>query len=274
MDLRGKIAIVTGSGGLGSGRAEARRLASEGCQVVVSDIDEAGGEETVRLIAADGGRAGFFRCDVRSRSDVRALVEFAEQKFGRLDILVNNASAPYHPGAPMDQWYDTVQADLFGAMYGVEYGTAAMRKRGGGTIVNVSSTSAIGHGQSHSNAPAYDISKIGVLRLTTMLASLRESANIRVNCLVPDWVATPEVKSYWDALTPEERRNPRIPAVLISLEEIAQRVVDLITDESLAGRVMVCWCGQKPALIPLTDQGYDELEPYRGTGPAFLGSTM
>lgn len=266
MDLRGKVAIVTGSGGLGSGRAEARRLAAEGSHVVVSDIDEAGGAETVRLLEAAGGRAQFFRCDVRARGEVEALVAFAEQKCGGLDILINNASAPYRPGAPMGQWYDTVQADLFGAMYGVEFATAAMRRRGGGTIVNVSSTSAIGHGQDHSNSPPYDIAKIGVVRLTTTLAGLHKSANIRVNCIVPDWVATPEVKSYWDALTPEERRNPRIPAVLIGLDELAQAVIDLIRDETLAGRVLVCWCGKKPGLIPTTDPGYQALERYRQAG--------
>ncbi len=263
MDLRGKTAIVTGSGGGGSGRAEARRLASEGCQVIVSDIDEPGGKETLRLIVADGGRADFLRCDVSVPAEVRALVAFAEQRFGGLDILVNNASAPYRPRAPIEQWNDTIQTDLFGAIYGVQYGMAAMRKRGGGVILNVSSTSALGHGPTHSNAPAYDIAKIGVIRLTTALAHLRETANIRVNCLVPDWVETPEVKSYYDALTSEQRRDARIPPALTSLEEIAQAAIDLITDSSLGGRVLVYWSGCKPALIPITDPGYAALEPYR-----------
>jgi NAD(P)-dependent dehydrogenase (short-subunit alcohol dehydrogenase family) len=262
MDLARKVAIVTGSGGLGSGRAEVRRLAAEGCQVIVSDINEAGGKETVQLIQADGGRASFFRCDVSVASDVEALVAFAEQKYGGLDILINNASAPYHPGVPIEQWYGTIQTDLLGAIYGVQFATAAMRRRGGGVIINVSSTSALWHGDRHSNAPAYDISKIGVLRLTTTLAGLRETDNIRINCLVPDWVATPEVKSYYDALTPEQRRDPRIPPVLTSLDEIAQLVIDLITDTSLAGRVLVCWNGKQPALISANDPGYAALEPY------------
>jgi len=104
MNLREKVAIVTGSGGPGSGRAEARRLAAEGCCVVVSDIDEAGGDETRRLIVADGGRAEFCRCDVANAQQVEALVAFAERQFGGLDVLVNNASGPYVPGAPIDQW--------------------------------------------------------------------------------------------------------------------------------------------------------------------------
>jgi NAD(P)-dependent dehydrogenase (short-subunit alcohol dehydrogenase family) len=271
MDLGGKIAIVTGSGGEGSGRAEARRLAAEGCQVVVSDINEAGGKETLRLILADGGRAQFFPCDVSRRTEVQALVAFAEKTFGGLDILVNNASAPYRPGAPIEQWYETIQANLLGVIYAVEFGTMAMRRRGGGVIVNVGSTSALGHGKGHSDAPAYDIAKVGVIRLTTTLANLRETANIRVNCLVPDWVATPEVKQYYDALTPEQRLDPRIPPALTSLEEIAQAVIDLITDPSLAGRVLIFWSGGKPALIPATDPGYSALELYR---PSKRGSGL
>lgn len=264
IDLLGKTVIVTGSGGLGSGRAEARRLAAEGCQVVVSDIDEAGGQETLQLIVAGGGRADFFRCDVSVAAEVEALVAFAEHRFGGLDILVNNASAPYRPGAPIEQWYATIETDLFGAIHGVRYAIPAMRKRGGGVILNVSSTSALGHGLNHSGAPAYDIAKAGVIRLTTTLASLRGTDNIRVNCLVPDWVATPEVKSYWDALTPEQRRDPRIPPVLTSLDEIAQAVVSLITDTTLAGRVVVWWNRREPALISATDPGYGASEPYVG----------
>lgn len=80
MGLRGKVAIVTGSGGEGSGRAEARRLAAEGRSVVISDIKQDGGGETQRLIQAGGGHAEFFRCDVSVQQEVKALVEFAEQK--------------------------------------------------------------------------------------------------------------------------------------------------------------------------------------------------
>jgi NAD(P)-dependent dehydrogenase (short-subunit alcohol dehydrogenase family) len=259
MELAGKVAIVTGSGGVGSGRAEAVRLAAEGCRVVVSDIKEAGGAETVRRIQAAGGVARFRRCDVRQREDVAALVAFAEKEFGGLDILVNNASAPFRPGAPMDQWYLTVQAGLLGAMYGVEFGVAAMRRGGGGAIVNVSSTSALGFGPHDSASVAHDVAKAGVLRLTSGLAALREDANIRVNCLVPDWVAHPEVRRYFDALSPEGR----VPSRLTELSEVAGAVVRLIVDDSLAGRVLVMWSGGESGLIPAGDRGYQALEPLR-----------
>jgi len=262
MELADKVAVVTGSGGLGSGRAEACRLAAEGCRVVVTDIKDKGGAETVRLIEAAGGVARFFRCDVQSREQVRALIAFAETQFGGLDILVNNASAPFRPGAPMEQWYEPLQADLVGTMYGVEFAVEAMRRRGGGAIVNVSSTSALGYGPHASTSAAYDIAKAGVLRLTTGLAVLGHDAGIRVNCLVPDWVAHPEVKAYYDALTPVQRANPRIPPKLTELSEIAQAVVRLVTDDSLTGRVLVMWSGRPPGLISAEDRGYEALEPY------------
>jgi NAD(P)-dependent dehydrogenase (short-subunit alcohol dehydrogenase family) len=265
MNLRAKVAIVTGSGGEGSGRAEALRLASEGSSVVVTDINESGGNETVRRIAKAGGKATFFRCDVSRMNEVEALVDFAEGTFGGLDILINNASGPgYKPGAPPEEWLATIEVDLLGAMFGLRFALPSMRKRGGGAIVNVSSTSALTHGPGHSRMTPYDIAKIGVLRMTTTLSSLHDTDKIRVNCIVPHWVASPEVKAYFDQLTPEERRkNPHVPTKLIELHEVAQAVVRLITDEKLAGRVLILWDGPRAELISTDDRGYASSEPYR-----------
>lgn len=264
MQLKNAVAIVTGSGGEGSGRAEAMRLASEGCRVVVSDINESGGNETVHRIARAGGQAGFCRCDVSHASEVQALIAFAEKTFGGLDILVNNASGPgYKPGAPPEEWLATIEIDLLGAMYGVRFALPAMRKRGGGAIVNVSSTSALTHGPGHSRMTPYDVAKIGVLRMTTTLSALRDSDNIRVNCLVPHWVAVPEVKAYWDTLTPEERGAKNVPPKLIELDEVAQAIIRLITDDRLVGRVLILWDGPRAELISATDPGYASTEPYK-----------
>jgi NAD(P)-dependent dehydrogenase (short-subunit alcohol dehydrogenase family) len=263
MELPGKVVIVTGSGGEGSGRAEAVRLAAEGCQVVVSDINEAGGRQTVSMITEAGGKAAFCRCDVSRADEVQALVAFAESTFGGLDILINNASGPYRPGAPPEDWLSTIHIDLLGPIYGLQYALPAMRKRHGGAILNVGSTSALTHGAGHSNMTPYDIAKIGVLRMTTTLSALRDSDNIRVNCLVPHWVAVPEVKAYWDAITPEERKQRKIPSKLIELDDLAQAAVDLITDENLAGRALILWDGPRAELISATDRGYVETEPYR-----------
>lgn len=262
MNLHNKVAIVTGSGGEGCGRAEAIRLAAEGCAVIVTDINESGGHETVRRITEAGGKAAFYPCDVSRAREVEALVAFAEKSFDGLDILINNASGPYRPGVPPEEWLATIEIDLLGALYGVRFAVGAMRRRGGGAIVNISSTSALTHGSGHSKMTPYDVAKIGVLRMTTTLAALRDADNIRVNCLVPHWVAVPEVKQYWDALTPEQRKARGAPSKLIELAEIAQAVVRLITDEHLAGRVLILWDGPRAELISASDPGYASTEPY------------
>jgi NAD(P)-dependent dehydrogenase (short-subunit alcohol dehydrogenase family) len=262
MELLDKVAIVTGAGGGGSGRAVAKRFAQAGASVVISDINESGGDETVRLIKAVGGCAVFFRADVGVEAEVRALIAFAEKTYGGVDIIVNNASGPgYHPEVPLEYWFETVQIDLLGAMYGTRFGIEAMRRRGGGVIVNIGSTSALAHGRKHSGgSPAYDVAKAGVIRLTTALAWLKEKERIRVNCLVPDWIASPDVKSYFESLTPQQRKELNVPDVLTAVDDIADAVAHLVTDETLAGRVMVWWSGQPRGIIPFGDPGYVTLE--------------
>jgi NAD(P)-dependent dehydrogenase (short-subunit alcohol dehydrogenase family) len=259
MEMTGKVAIITGSGGEGSGRAEARRFARDGAAVVVCDVNELGGRETVRLIETAGGRAAFIRADMGVEADIRALFTFSEKTYGGVDILVNNASAPYALQGPLIGWFDAVRVDLLGPMHATLLAVEAMRKRGGGAIVNIGSTSAVGHGYKHSQSPGYDVAKAAVMRLTTTLAWLA-GEKIRVNCLVPDWVSTPEVQGYVDSLTPQQRREQRVPDVLTTLDEIADAVTELVTSERLAGRVMVWWNGQPRKLIPLEDRGYAALE--------------
>jgi NAD(P)-dependent dehydrogenase (short-subunit alcohol dehydrogenase family) len=256
MDLTGKVAIVTGSGGDGCGRAIARRFAHEGSSVIICDIDEPGGLETVRLIEAERGRAAFLRTDVSQESDIKALIEFAEQTYGGVDVLVNNAGAPYRPQGLLDNWFHELEVDLHGPMYAILHAIPAMRKRNGGAIVNMGSTSAIGHGRKHSKSPGYDVAKMGLIRLTTTLAPLHASDGIRVNCLVPAWIASPEVKSYVDSLTPQQRKEGNVPEVLIPLDEIASAVLRLATDEQLAGRLMLYFNGEQPRLIPQGDPGF------------------
>ena len=213
----------------------------------------------MRCIEAAGGKGAFSRADAGNENDLRALVGFAESAFGGLDILVNNAG-PYFPGAPLEKWDETLRANLAGAMNGTLFAVEAMRRRGGGAIVYYGSTSAVGHGKKHSSSPAYDVAKAGVARLATTLGWMRDSYGIRVNCIVPDWVATDEIRAYVDPLTPEQRREGRVPETLTTLDEIANAVVRLITDESLFGRVLVWWSGQPPGLIPEDDPGYIALQ--------------
>ena len=261
MELTNKVSIITGAGGSGSGRAIARRFARAGSSVVVCDIDETGGRETVQLIEAEGGRAVFVRADVGVESEVHALVAFADEKYGGLDVLVNNASDTAHLDGFFDHWHDLIRVDLLAPVHLTFHAIEAMRRRGGGAIVNIGSTSALGHGRKHSQWPAYDVAKAGVMRLTTTLQPLREQLGIRVNCLVPNWVASPPVKAYWDSLSPEQRKEGGVPEVLTTLEEIADAVERLATDETLAGRLMIFWnSGEAPRFIPWGDQGCAGLE--------------
>jgi len=258
MQIQGKAVIVTGAGGNGSGRAIASQFARDGAPVVITDINEAGARETLRQIEDAGGRASFYPADVRSEKQVRKLVGFAEETFGGLAVLVNNASAPFHPDDPLEHWFDTVQTDFLGTMYGIRAAIDALRRAGGGAIVNISSISALWHGRPRS-APAYDAAKAGVLRLTTTLGWLGEKENIRVNCLAPGWIASEQVRAYWEPLTPEERKHRGAPSRLLQLDQVADAVVRLATDKSLHGRVMVWWSEDEPRLIPWGDVGYASL---------------
>jgi NAD(P)-dependent dehydrogenase (short-subunit alcohol dehydrogenase family) len=261
MQIKDRSVVVTGSGGPGCGRAIALGFAREGAKVVVADINDGAGQETCLQIERAGGRCAYCRADVRREDEVRGLIEFAERTFGSLSVLVNNASGPdFGPIGPLEQWPEMIATDLLGPIYAIRYAIEAMRRRGaGGAIVNISSTSALGYG-SNSPWPAYDAAKSGILRLTTGLAWMGEKENIRVNCLVPDWVASPQVVAYVDSLKPEERGPRGVPERLLTPDEIAGAVLRLATDDSLAGRVMVWWCGQPPQLVPWRDRGYERLE--------------
>jgi len=261
MNIAGTVAVVTGAGGGGQGRAVALRLAKEGASVVVSDTDEAGARETLRRIEATGGKGAFFRADVGSEADIRALVAFAESNFGGLDILVNNAGS-YFPVDRLERWDETLRTNLLGTIYGTLYAIEPMRRRGRGAIIYYGSTSAVGHGRKHSSSPAYDVAKAGIARLATTMSWLHEAHGIRVNCIVPDWVATDEIREYVDSLEPEQRSARGVPETLTTLDEIADAVLRLITDESLSSRVLVWWSGHAPGLIPKDDPGYAGLNPF------------
>src|SRR5512143_810092 len=147
--MKVRSALVTGAGGVGCGRAIARRLAKKGAKVVVCDLDELGAHETVRLIEKEGGHAMVRGCDVRVAQDVEETVAFAARDLGGLDLLVNDASAPYRPEAPLDNWTDTIATDRLGTMTATRAAIAAMKAKNrgsGGAIANLGSTSALSHG--------------------------------------------------------------------------------------------------------------------------------
>jgi len=251
--------IVTGAGGRGCGRSISARFAAGGAAVVVADIDEAGGHDTVSFIQRSGGRAAFFRVDVRDESQVRELMTFAEASFGGVRLLINNASTP-HGSTGIESWTDSLQTDLLGALYATRYAANAMRRGRGGAIVNIASISALWHGRTTPGGiPGYDVAKAAMIRMTTRLASLAETDGIRVNCLAPGWIATESVRQYWESMTPEERASKGVPSRLLTTDQIADIVVRIAADESLAGRVVVWWSENAPRLIEWGDRGYRNL---------------
>jgi NAD(P)-dependent dehydrogenase (short-subunit alcohol dehydrogenase family) len=253
MDIQSRVALVTG-GAAGIGRAIVLRLAHEGAAVVVADIDEDGGVETVRQIEAEGSRAAFFLADVAIEADVRAMIAFAEQKWGGLDILVNNAGiapTPYFPEAKPEHWERTLDVNLRGVMLSIHYGIQVMRKRQGGVIVNISSMAGMIY-QSYIR-PEYAASKAGVVHLTAALGFLKDSEGIRVNCICPSWVETEKVQRSLATMTPQEIERLPIPPppIMIQPEGVADAVVMFINDDTLAGRVMVWPDGEPWQLVPV-----------------------
>lgn len=251
--MRGKVALVTGAGA-GIGRAIATRLAREGMAVVAADTDEHGGAETARQIETSGGSVAFVFADVAVEADVRGMVAFAEQRFGSLDVLVNNAGVapePHFPEATPEHWGSTLDVNLRGVMLGIQFCIPAMRERGGGAIVNISSMAGVGY--EPYEAPEYAASKAGVVRLTAALGYLKEESGIRVNCVCPGWVETPAVRRTLATMTAEEHESLAFPPppVLIKPDEIAEVVVMFVRDETLAGRVMIWPDGESRRLVPV-----------------------
>jgi NAD(P)-dependent dehydrogenase (short-subunit alcohol dehydrogenase family) len=250
VDLEEKVALVTGAGA-GIGRAVALRLAHEGAAVAVADVDEETGSGTVREIRSRGGQAAFVLADVASEADVSRMVAFAEEEFGGLDVLVNNAGGveePYFPEGDPGHWGRAIDLNLRGTMLGIHFGVRAMEKRWGGAIVNVSSMGGIGF-QPY-DIPEYGAAKAGVVRLTASLATLKERSGVRVNCICPGWVDTPASRRSRAQMTPQERKE-LVPPVLLEPEQIADAVVMFVADDSMAGRVMIWQEGAPWHIVPL-----------------------
>lgn len=233
--------------------------------MVVCDINETGGRETVRVVEEAGGRAAFFRADVRKDAEMRDLASFAETTFGGFHVLINNASAPQGSDR-LDEWADALETDLLGAIHATRWAIEAMRRGGGGAIVNIASISALWHGRkTPGGLPGYDVAKAGMIRMTTRLASLEKTDGIRVNCLAPGWISADGPRQYWASLTPSERAERGVPSRLLTTDEIAGAVERLADDVSLAGRVLVWWSDDEPKLIQWGDRGYRDAVPLEGS---------
>lgn len=185
MRVKDKSIIVTGAAG-GIGEGIARRLAQEGAQVVINDIDAARGEKVVAGIQAAGGRASFFRADVTQSADVKALVEAAVQRNGKLDVMVNNAGWTHRNRPALEvseEEFDKVYAINVKSVYlATLHAVPAMRANKGGSFINIASTAGI---RPRPGLTWYNGSKGAVITTSKSLAAELGPDNIRVNCINP-----------------------------------------------------------------------------------------
>ncbi|BBD98428.1 3-oxoacyl-ACP reductase [Sphingobium amiense] len=203
--IEGKVALITG-GASGMGLATVELFLAEGAKVVVADVDEEGGGA---LAAAHGDRLVFARCDVTVEADVAAAVDKARSAFGTIDIMFNNAAFPGPPTGILDMttelWDRIMNLVLRGPMLGIKHAAAAMKKAGGGAIVNTASVAALEYGW---GPIAYSTAKAAVLQLTRCAAAELAEHGIRVNAICPGVIATPIFARYL-GLTGQAAENAR-----------------------------------------------------------------
>lgn len=195
----GKVVIVTGAG-RGIGRFTALAFASEGAKTVIAERDEASGAETVRLVTESGGEASFIRTDVSLPGDVSSMLTRAAKRYGRIDIVVNNAGYGIWK-SPLDltveEWDMVINTNLRGAFLCARDAARYMKENGGGSVINIASTRAF---MSEPGSEAYAASKGGIVALTHAMAASLAQYGIRVNCISPGWIETGDYK----ALRPED----------------------------------------------------------------------
>jgi len=254
VEIAGKAALVTRAAS-GIGRAAAQALAGAGARVLIVDIDEGGGQETVALIAKGGGEAHFYRADVSSKDEVAAMIAAAESRFGGVDIVHNNAGllgGGSLLASPLDYWLKMIEVNFMGVVLGTLAAIPALQRRGGGAIVQTASIAGV---IAYPGGPIYAASKAGVVGFTRALTRLKEEMNIRVNCVCPEVVDTPPIRrareraraaGVWSA----HNALPAIPP-----EEVAEGVLELIRDESLTGRVMKISPGKPTEILEFPDWG-------------------
>jgi len=224
--LENRTALVTG-GASGIGRAVALAYAREGARVVVSDIDEDGGAETVELIeqATSGAEAVFVRADVSSPDDHEALVETAVERYGALHVACNNAGiggelAPVGEMS-LDGWRKVIAINLDGVFYAMRAQIPRMLEAGGGAIVNMASIlGQVGT----ANSAAYVAAKHGVVGLTKTAALEYASRGIRVNAVGPGYIDTPLLEDL-----PDEARSALVDLHPIGRLGQAEEVAELVT---------------------------------------------
>jgi NAD(P)-dependent dehydrogenase (short-subunit alcohol dehydrogenase family) len=232
--LDGKVALVTG-GASGIGRASALLMAAEGAKVVVSDVNNAGGNETVAQIRASGGDAIFSRADVSQSAQVAALIDEALNAYGKLDCAFNNAGvggqlSQIHEKTE-EEWGAVIAVNLTGVWLCMKYEIPALIANGGGAIVNMASVAGL---QGFRYASAYSASKHGVIGITRTAALEYAKKNIRVNAVCPYFTDTPMVREMIETAPSMERMMIDASPMrrMGTVEEIAEGVVWLCSEKS------------------------------------------
>ena len=227
--LKGKVSIVTGAGA-GIGRAIAQRFVEEGANVVVADI--AGADEAA---AALGKAAVACKVDVSRSADVQAMIKTATERFGRLDVLVNNAGVEGKQAPTADYAEDefdrVIAINLRGVFLGMKYGIPALLANGGGSIINMSSIAGL---VGFPGIVAYTASKGGVIQMTKTTALEYATQNVRVNAICPGVIWTPMVERFTGGSAEGREQFAQIEPVkrMGTPEEIAAMALFLASDES------------------------------------------
>jgi len=258
--LEGKIIVVTGAA-QGIGFECARMAASEGASVVLGDIQKDRGEEAAVKIQKAGGCAIFQYADLTDESRCAALVDAAVKKFGKLNGLVNNAG--WFPRARLEEtttelWEKVMQVNLRSAFYVTKFAVPRMREAKGGSIVNMGSINGI---QGLPNLVAYAAAKGGLLSMTRTLAGALASDRIRVNYIIPGWIATEGElkiqKGEGRGIDDLEKAGKRLPlGRMQTVEDTAYAAIYLLSDESAQVTAAVLNVDAGGSMLPIQNDMY------------------
>jgi len=235
MRLKDKVALITG-GSSGIGKASSLLFATEGAKVIVADIDEDAGNQTVETIEEAGGQASFVLANVTQNSDCKGMIDHAENTYGKLDILFNNAGVmdsndDNAETTSEETWELTMNINAKGVFLGCKHGIPALRRAGGGVIINTASF--VGLMGAATPQIAYTASKGAVIALSRELAVLHARENIRVNALCPGPLRTELLMKFLDTEEKKHRRLVHIPMGRFGeAEEIAKAALFLASDDS------------------------------------------
>lgn len=236
MEINGKAAVVSGAGS-GIGRAVALALVLKGAKVIVADIDEKAGRETVDLLGARGGVSLFRRCDVTQTEDLAAAFAACLDHFGRFDIVCNNAGIGEREdlfGDETREFERVIDIDLTAVIDATRIAVREMRRLGGGVIVN---TASMGGLLPMPNNPVYAAAKAGVVNFSRSLAYL-SAEGIRVNAVCPTFTDTPLVHQGGEEGEARLEELKKLVGGILRPGDVAAGVIELVEDDSKAGAIM------------------------------------